>query len=361
MGKKQSIPEHPNGVSMKAVCFTSYGKTSDALSMTTIPKPFIESPHEVLIQVHACALNPIDKLRLAGDLALLTPEEHDTSVLGYDVAGIIEEVGEEASKLYSIGDEVFVRLNDMKYGAMAEYVVCNKAEIAKKPSNVSFAEAASIPLAGLTALQALRHGGVKEGSKVFIPGGAGGVGSLAIQIAKKMLKASHVCTTASPGAGTDICKKAGADRIIDYRSENVEEVLAGEDFDMVFDTMNQAAEFGSLLKSGGKIVSISGTPTVEAITRSSDVFGKPSLIVRAIMFLSRNRAAEKAAKKAGGTWEYIFMRPDGKDLAEIGKYVESGDIVPVIDTEAASLSEFKVAVDKLFSGRSKGKCVVKVV
>eukprot|EP00592_Proboscia_alata_P000693 CAMPEP_0194375532 /NCGR_PEP_ID=MMETSP0174-20130528/24066_1 /TAXON_ID=216777 /ORGANISM="Proboscia alata, Strain PI-D3" /LENGTH=341 /DNA_ID=CAMNT_0039155797 /DNA_START=135 /DNA_END=1160 /DNA_ORIENTATION=- len=341
---------------MKAVCFTDYGKDSDALSVKTIPKPFIESPEEVLIQVHACALNPIDKMRLAGDLALLSPESYDTSVLGYDVAGIVQEVGAEASKSYSVGDEVFVRLKDMKYGALAEYVVCSVAEVAQKPTNISFSEAASLPLAGLTALQALRRGGVQEGSKVFIPGGAGGVGSLAIQIAKKMLKASYVCTTASPGAGTDICVKAGADRVIDYRSENVEQVLAGEDFDMAFDTMNQAATFGSLLKKGGKIVSISGTPSIEAINKFD-----PSWIIRAFMFLSRNRAAEKAAKKVGGTWEYIFMFPDGKDLAEIGKYVESGDIVPVIDTEAASLDGFKVALDKLFSGRSKGKCVIKVV
>jgi len=313
----------------------------------------------VLIKVHACALNPIDKLRLAGDLALLKPEQYDVSVLGYDIAGTVEKVGDDASKLYSVGDEVYVRLDGMKYGAMAEYVVCATTEMAKKPSNISFSEAASIPLAGLTALQALRRGNVKEGSKVFIPGGAGGVGSLAIQIAKKMLKASHVCTTASPGAGTDLCKKVGADRIVDYRSENVEEVLAGEDFDFALDTMNQASTFGNMLKKGsGKVVSISGTPTIEAIS----AWGQPiPLAVRLFMFLSRNRAAEKAATKAGCTWEYIFMTPDGKDLAEIATYVESGDIVPIIDTEAASLDEFKVAVDKLFSGRSKGKCVVKVV
>lgn len=354
---KPSIPVHPNGDTMKAVCFTSFGKTSDALTVQTIPKPFVESPNEVLIKVHACALNPIDKIRLSGGVALVMPELYDKSVLGYDVAGEIVEVGEEASKSYSAGDEVFVRLAGMKYGAMAEYVVCSTAEIAKKPSNISFAEAASIPLAGLTALQALRRGGVKEGSKVFIPGGAGGVGSLAIQIAKNMLKASHVCTTASPGAGTDVCKKAGADRIIDYRSENVEEVLKGEDFDMAFDTMDQAATFGGMLKKGGKVVSISGIPTIEAINAD----GKAGLMVRAFMFVSRNRKAEKAAKKAGGTWEYIMMEPDGKDLAEIGKYIESGDIVPVIDTEASGLDEFKVAVDKLFSGRSKGKCVIKIV
>uniref|UniRef100_A0A7S2KS90 Enoyl reductase (ER) domain-containing protein n=1 Tax=Skeletonema marinoi TaxID=267567 RepID=A0A7S2KS90_9STRA len=356
---KPSIPDHADGETMKAVCFTSFGKTTDALSVETIPKPSVDSPDEVLIKVHACALNPIDKLRMSGDLSLINPEAYDTSVLGYDVAGKVVQVGEEVSKEYSVGDEVYVRLAGMKYGAMAEYVVCTTPEMAKKPKNISFAEVASIPLVGLTALQALRTGGVKEGSKVFIPGGAGGVGSIAIQIAKKMLKASHVTTTASPGAGTDICNKVGADRIIDYRSEDVVKVLAGEDFDMAFDTMNQAAEFGGLIKNGGKIVSISGTPTIEAI-ESASKFGSPSLLVRAFMFMSRNRAAENNAKKAGATWEYIFMKPDGNDLAEIAKYVESGDIVPIIDTEASSLDEFAVAADKLFSGRAKGKCVIKV-
>mmetsp|Transcript_66 Transcript_66/g.76 ORF Transcript_66/g.76 Transcript_66/m.76 type:complete len:357 (+) Transcript_66:90-1160(+) len=354
---KPSIPAHPDGATMKAVCFTAFGKTPDALSVKTIPKPFIESPNEVLIKVHACALNPIDKIRLGGDLALLNPEKYNESVLGYDVAGTIELAGEEASTSYSVGDEVFVRLAGMKYGAMAEYVVCTTEEIAKKPSNISFSEAASIPLAGLTSLQALRRGGVTEGSKVFIPGGGGGVGSLAIQIAKKILKASYVCTTASPGVGTDICEKAGADRIIDYRSENFEEVLAGENFDFCLDTMGQAAQFGGLLKKGGKVVSISGTPTIEALSAKNDM----PLIVRGIMFLTRNRAAERAATKAGGTWEYIFMSPNGEELAEIGKYIESGDIHPVIDTEAPSLDEFKLAADKLYSGRAKGKCVIKVV
>lgn len=101
---------------MKAVCFTSFGKTTDALSVKTIPKPSVDTPGEVLIKVHACALNPIDKLRLSGDLSLINPEAYDTSVLGYDVAGIVQEVGDDASKEYSVGDEVFVRLAGMEYG-----------------------------------------------------------------------------------------------------------------------------------------------------------------------------------------------------------------------------------------------------
>jgi NADPH:quinone reductase-like Zn-dependent oxidoreductase len=356
---KPSIPPHPEGETMKAVCFTAFGKDASALSVQEIPKPIVENPDEVLIKVHASALNPIDKIRVAGDMALLLPEAYDTSVVGYDLAGVIEQVGDEAGKTYKVGDEVFVRVNrPMKYGSCAEYTVSCTREIAKKPSNISFAEAASIPLAGLTALQVLRKGGVKEGSKVFIAGGAGGVGSLAIQIAKKMLKASYVCTTASPGVGTEICQKAGADRIIDYRSENFEEVLAGEDFDMAFDTTNEASKMGTLLKKGGKIISIAGTPSIEAIKQ---VMPNPSIVIKFFLFLTKNRPALKAAKAAEGSWEYLFLNPNGKDLAEIAGYLEKGDIVPVIDTETESIDDFKKAVDKLWSGRSKGKCVIKVV
>lgn len=333
---KPSIPEHPDGETMKAVCFTAFGQDSEALSVQTIPKPFIETPEEVLIKVHAAALNPIDKLRVFGYLAGFIPEKHDTSILGYDVSGVVEKVGDEASKSFKVGDEVFVRLAGMKYGALAEYVVCSVPEIAIKPSNLSFSEAASIPLAGLTALQALRTGGVKEGSKVFIPAGAGGVGSLAIQIAKKMLKARYVCTTASTGVGTEICTKAGADRIVDYRAEKFEEVLQGEDFDMIFDTMCEAAKMGGLLGKGGKIISITGSPNADG-------------------------AAEKVAKDAEGTWEFMFMHPSGAELTEMAAFLESGDMIPFIDTEAESLEDFKVAVDKLISGRSKGKCVIKIV
>ena len=177
---------------------------------------------------------------------------------------MVEESGDDV-KEFKEGDEVYVRLNGMNYGAMAEYVLCGVTEVANKPSNISFSEAASIPLAGLTYLQALRRGGVKKGSKVFIPGGVDGVGSLAIQIAKRMLKASYVCTTASPGKGAEICEQAGADRVIDYRSKNFEEVLRGEDFYKCFDTMNQAPLMDGLLKIGGKIISISGSPSIEAI------------------------------------------------------------------------------------------------
>jgi alcohol dehydrogenase len=357
---KSPIPQHPAGETMKAVCFTKFGKKgkdpSEVLSVQTIPKPFISSQGEVLIRVHAAALNPIDKIRLEGGMAMVLPEEYDTSVLGYDVAGRVEEVGSEVST-YKVGDEVYARIRALNYGALAEYVVADADTVGHKPANISFSEAAAVPLAGLTALQSLRRGGVTKGSKVFIAGGAGGVGSLAIQIAKSMLGASHVATTASPGVGTEICKAMGADQVVDYRSQDFAEVLKGQDFDMAFDTCDEGDRMGGLLKEGGNIISISGTPTIEAISEISK--GSPGFVVQAFMWLSRNRKAERAATSKGGKWEYIFMTPSGKDLDDIAEHLKTGAIKPQIDVEV-SLDDFKVAVDRLWSGRSKGKCVIKV-
>lgn len=361
MGAKQSIPipDHPSGDTMKAVCFSTsaFGGT-EALSVKTVPKPAVEKPSEVLIKVYAASLNPIDKYRLSGGLKFVIPETRDECVLGYDVSGVVEEVGGDVTE-FAVGDEVFVRLSGMKYGALAEFVVCEPFELAKKPKNLSHVEAASVPLAGLTALQALRKGGVTKGSKVFIPAGSGGVGSLAIQIAKKLLGASYVCTTASPGKGTEICKTAGADRIVNYREEKFDEVLKDEGFDMAFDTTDEAGRMGGILKEGGKIVSIAGTPTPEAVESIDGT--PPNMILRFFLWMGRNKAGMEIAASGKVTWDYIFMHPSGSELAEIAKKLEDGSIVPVIDTVSDSLDGYSTAVEKLFSGRAKGKCVVKVV
>ena len=291
---------------MKAVCFSKFGPTVDsALELSTnIPKPFISSPSEILIRVHVAALNPHDKWRVQGRAAIMKPEDYDQSILGQDVAGIVQEVGTDVQK-FKVGDEIYAYLYTPKYGCLAEYVVGDANFFGFKPSNVSFSEAAAVPVAGLTALQALRHGGVAKGSKVFIASGTGGVGSLAIQIAKTMLDASYVCTTASAGAGAELCQKLGADRVIDYKSEDFSKVLEGEDFNMAFDTCDEGSRMGGLLKQGGKIISISGMPSIGAI---ADKVGPPRWIIQIIWFLMRNRAAERAAASKGGTWECTFSR-----------------------------------------------------
>ena len=353
-----AIPAHPDGTEMKAVCFSGKGG-AELLEVKSVPKPSVDKPSEILIKVHAAALNPIDKLRVAGKIAMIHPEQHSTSVLGYDASGVVEEVGADVED-FKVGDEVYVRLSGMKWGSLAEYVVCKTLELAKKPASISHVQAAAVPLAGLTALQALRKAGVTKGSKVFVTAGSGGVGSLAIQIAKKVLGASYVATTASPGRGTEICQQAGADKVVNYREEKFEEALAGENFDAVFDTTGEDAKVCPILAKGGRVVSIVGNPTTECLTEMQDGV-PPNPIVRFFLWMGRNTDAEFAASSAGGSWEFMFMRPLGEDLATLAKYLEDGSIKTFVDVEASSLDDFKVAVDKMYSGRAKGKCVIKVV
>ena len=183
---------------------------------------------------------------------------------------------------------------------------------------------------------------------------------LAIQIAKQVLGASYVATTASPGIATDLCKKAGADKIVNYRSDKFEQALAGEDFDMCFDTTNEGSKMAPILKEGGAIVSVSGNPSIEAVTEGLN--GKdPGLLIRLYMWATRNTGAERAALSRKGSWEYIFMKPSGKELNEIANVVDEGKMFVHLDTEAKGLENFQVAVDKMYSGRAKGKVVIKVV
>jgi NADPH:quinone reductase-like Zn-dependent oxidoreductase len=139
-----------------------------------------------------------------------------------------------------VGDRVWVRLTDNRYGSIAEYTLTTVDQVSIMPSNLSFAEAAAVPLAAVTALQALRQMGTNENSKVFITGGAGGVGTYAIQIAKLVFGAKTIVTTASPGAGTELCTRVGATKVVDYRSQKFETELAGQEFDVAFDCTGES-------------------------------------------------------------------------------------------------------------------------
>lgn len=352
------MPTHPAGEQMQGVVFVDYG-AADALSMTLIPKPKVSAADEVLIKVHAAALNPIDKIRLSGGLKRVSPERVLPTVLGYDAAGVVEEVGEGAASQFKVGDRVWVRLTDIKYGSMAEYTLTTADKCSIMPSNLSFAEGAAVPLAAVTALQALRQMGTNENSKVFITGGAGGVGTYGIQIAKLVFGAKTVVTTASPGAGTELCMKVGATKVVDYRSEKIETVLAGEDFDVALDTTGESWKFMPFMKKGGHIITIEGLPTVESMAQ---LMGKqPPMLVRFGLWLMKNKAAGKA-KSAGVKWDHMFLKPNGKDLDLLRPLFEDKGMLSIVDADgtAETLADFRKAVDRLFSGRAKGKCVVKI-
>jgi alcohol dehydrogenase len=244
---------------------------------------------------------------------------------------------------------------------MAEYCVAHVSNVVSKPNNVSFEEAASIPLAGMTALQALTNSGLKEGDSIFITGGAGGVGTLAIQLAKHVFKAANVVTTASKGEKADLCKELGADSVIDYKSENFVEIHSKNKFDVCFDTTGESLSMAGIVKEGGSIVTIAGNPTLEEIRR----IGGSAWILKLFLKRKEKRKEFKAAKSANASWEYLFLSPSSDDLAKLTNYIESGDLKPIIDDMWDFNSEdeqigWKGAFNRSFSGRSKGKCIVKI-
>jgi len=342
---------------MKALLFEKFGPVEKVMKMGTVPVPSEVPAGYILVKVHAASLNPIDKMRITGGLKALRGETVWPAVVGYDVAGVVESVGAGVDAFAS-GDEVVARMQSgpMLPGAVCEYSLVDVNTVAKKPAGVSFTDAASFPLAGETALQALRLGGVGPGSKVFVSGGAGGVGTLAIQMAK-ILGAETVATTASPGEKTDLCKSLGADIVVNYRDEKFWEML--KDYDFAFDTTGESAKMIQILKPNLqlKVVTISDTPTVEALEA---VGMTPGFVVKTFLGMKRNKVAEAAGKAAGVNWQYMFLQPNGEDMRLIMEWASSGKLKAIIDN-VWPLDEAVAAAQRNFSGRAKGKCVVEVI
>jgi alcohol dehydrogenase len=247
---------------------------------------------------------------------------------------------------------------------MAEYCAVHTSNVVAKPDNISFEEAASIPLVGMTALQSLRTAGLKEGDSVFISGGAGGVGTMAIQLAKHVFKASRVVTTASKGEKTDMCKALGADEIVDYKSQNFAELYSedSQKFDVCFDTTAESLNMSKIVKQGGSIVTIAGMPTLDEIRR----IGGTAWILKLFMKRKVKRKEYKAALANNASWTYLFLSPSAEDLNELANHLAKGTIKAVLDGTWDFHSEdeqagWSGAFTRSFSGRAKGKCVVKMI
>jgi NADPH:quinone reductase-like Zn-dependent oxidoreductase len=344
---------------MTALTFAKYGKPAiGQLSLRTdVPRP-VPAAGEVLIRVKAASLNPIDKIRVEGITKVFFSDaaafKAGKAIIGCDVAGIVEE---DAAGKFLKGDEVFARINrgDGTNGTIAQWSCAAVDVVAKKPPSLSFEQAASLPLVAETALQALRRGGVGEGSKVFITGGAGGVGTVAIQLAK-ILGAATVATTASAGEKTAKVKSLGADIVVDYKTQDFGDGSFGKDFDFAFDTTTESAKLAAVIRPGGKIVTIVGSPTAKELAR----IGVPlNCIKRLILHAIRDKAAVKNAKRAGAEWSNLWLVPSGSDLEELSRYVEEGKLQPVVDG-VWPLAEWRAAVERSFSGRALGKCVIRV-
>ncbi len=326
---------------MKALQIVKYGEIKDSLAFNEVSRPSIQAK-DVLIEVKAAAINPIDKLIILGNLQGMLPIPLPSKI-AYDLSGIVVEKGDEVSN-FEIGDLVFSRVPQEQMGTIAEYVAVNNNAVSKKPGNISFEEAASLPLAGLTALQSLEYAGIKENDKVLIHAGSGGVGSLAIQYAKA--KGAYVYTTTSTD-NVKWVKELGADRVIDYKTEDYKSIIA--DADIVFDTLGEKYSFEAfqVIRQGGKVISVAGALDEE----TAKMFGM------ADYKLPEELAKLISAKDA--TYKYIFMHPNGTHLNEIKLLVEDEKIKPIID-KVYSYTDSIDAFTHLASGRAKGKIVINI-
>lgn len=315
---------------MRAMVIEDFGDINQ-MRLAEIPTPEPQK-NEVLIQISYAAINPVDWKICAGFLRERMPYEFPIT-LGWDVAGVISKVGADVTH-YKVGDEVFAyaRKSQIKDGTLAEYICLDANNIAFKPKTLQAKEAAAIPLTGLTAWQCLFDAvHLKQGDVVFIPAGAGGVGSMAIQFSK--YAGATVVTTAS-SKNHDYLKKLGADIAIDYHTENVidrVQSLYPQGVDVVFDTMG-----GSTLEDSFKFMKV-GARLVSIISKVTDDI------------------ADKHKIQA----HYVFVQPSGSQLKTIGELLDTGKIrVPHI--KEFTFENAREAMTELKAGHTIGKIVVKI-
>lgn len=332
---------------MKAFVVDRYQKQA-ALRLADVPTPDLRDD-EVLVEVHAAGVNLLDAKIRSGEFKLILPYRLPL-ILGHDVAGVVVKVGRRVRQ-FKPGDEVYARVDDFRIGTFAEFVPVKEASLALKPSGLTMEEAASIPLVGLTAWQALvERAGLTKGQKVFIQAGSGGVGSFAIQLAK------HLGATVATTTGTsnvELVRSLGADAVVDYKSQDFETVL--RDYDVVLNSQDGKTLDKSLrvLKRGGKLISISGPPDPE-FGRQIGARGPVRLVMRLLSSGVRRRA-----RRLGVGYSFLFMKTSGSQLREITRLIDAGAIRPVMDRVFPFVSTNE-AVAYVEAGHAKGKVVIKL-
>jgi alcohol dehydrogenase len=332
---------------MRAFVLDGYGAIADHVRLAEIADP-VPGPGDVRIEIHAASLNPIDFKIVRGDLKRVSKYRLPRT-FGFDASGVVLSAGTQTSQ-FKPGDAVYVRASRESIGTFAERIALPEGFAALKPANISHAEAASLPLVGLTTLQGFVKVGARAGQHILIHAGAGGIGTFAVQYAKHI--GLHVTTTTS-SKNADFVKSLGADRIIAYDRENYLEQGGG--YDIVYDTLGGAftVEAFKVVKRGGAVISLSGPPDRDFAKREG-----AGLLVRAVVWLM-NRKVYAAAEAAGASYCWFFTEPSGKQLREIASLVDSGAIKPVIDREFA-FEELPAALAYLEKGRARGKVVLKV-
>lgn len=330
---------------MKAFIVDKY-KKGRALRLGEMPDPVL-TDRDVLVQIHAAGLNPLDVKIRDGVFKPLLPYR-PPFILGHDMAGVVTRVGSKV-RGFKVGDAVYARPRDGRVGTLADAIAIDEADLAPKPATLSMAEAAAIPLVGLTAWQALvERAGLRKGQKILIHAGSGGVGTFAIQLAKHL--GATVATTTST-ANVKLVTSLGADVVIDYKKQDFSKVLSG--YDVVLNSLEGDTLEKSLdvLKPGGKLISISGPPDPEFAQRR----GLNWLLHQLMRLLSFS--IRRKAKARGVDYSFLFMQADGGQLAQITSLIEAGIIRPVMD-QVFPFEATNDALAYIETGRSKGKVVV---
>ncbi|WP_410791190.1 NADP-dependent oxidoreductase [Kribbella sp. C-35] len=311
-----------------------------------VPEPVV-GEHDVLVQVRAAGLNMLDEKIRAGEFQQILPYKLP-QILGNDVAGTVLDVGAKV-RGFTPGDEVYARPGKDRIGTFAERIAVAEADLALKPVSVSLEEAASLPLVALTAWQALvERGNLQPGQRVLIHAGAGGVGTIAIQLAKYL--GATVATTVSSG-NADFVRELGADIVIDYRSQDFEQLL--DSYDLVLDSLGGKNLEKSLrvLRPGGKAIGIAGPPDA--------AFGRElgaNALLRLVM-TALSSGVRRQARRLGVTYEFLFMRASGDQLRRITALVDSGVLRPVVG-RVFDFDQTVQAVQSLDKGGIRGKAVI---
>ncbi|XP_017632717.1 2-methylene-furan-3-one reductase-like isoform X1 [Gossypium arboreum] len=306
---------------MKAWIYGQHGKPEDVLKLKSdVVVPELKED-QVLVKVMASGLNPVDNKRMIG--IFVHAECPFPTVPGYDVAGVVVKVGSQVKNL-KVGDEVYGNIHEKaldhpkQYGTLAEYTAVEELLLAPKPKNLSFAEAASLPVAIGTAYEGLQRCEFTAGQSILVLGGAGGVGSMVIQLAKHVFGASRVVATASTGK-LELLRNLGADLVVDYTKENFEDLP--EKFDVVYDCVEQCERAVKAMKEGGKVVTVSGAVTVPAFK--------------------------------------FIVTSNGADFEKLNPYLESGQVKAIIDPKGIyPFSQTLEGLAYVDTGRVAGKVVI---
>ena len=330
---------------MRAAQVEQYNKNNISVKMVSLDIPVI-GERDVLVRVSAAGVNPLDNMISRGEVKMIVPYKLPT-VAGNEFVGVVEKVGANVSK-FKVNDRVFARLPLDKIGAFAEYVAVNENAIAKVPEYLSDVEAAAVPLTALTIMQVLELMKAEKGKTIFISGGTGSVGAMAIPIAKA--KGLEVITNGS-AENKDRVLELGASRFIDYKTEDYSKSLSNIDY--VLDTLggNETEKQMQILKKGGKMVSLRAMPNGAFAKRMRLPMWKQIILGFA------GSKFDKLAGKYGISYDFIFVESNGKQLQEVADLFEKLKIKPSIDT-VYTLEEVNSALDKVANGRSNGKTVI---